>query len=450
MHEFGIFQVSECKSASADDDFRVSGLKNHSSTHENEGYTLNILLTIGLILIIGYTAGWLFEKTGLPRIIGYIATGILFSPNTSDFVPGDIIERTFPIMEVCLAFITFEVGGALRWSKIKKHEKEIISITLMASMVPLFLVAAGVMGLGLIFPTTIPFDTTALLMLALLLGAVAIPTEPAATFAVMHQYKARGKVSDTILGVAALDDVLGVLMFSLTITVIFLFAGGEAGLFGNPALNGLYEIVIAILTGIVIALFIDPVAKFFKVEGEGQWVVIIFSLIIFCVGLAKALHVDVLLATMTMGIVVVNKSENQKVIFEIIERYTEDLIFLFFFLLSGIQLNISTIPEAILLIVLFVILRTIAKFLGAGLGAKMVSADRSIQTYTAGGLLPQGGIVIGLVLSIYQQETFTTISDLLLAVVMGGVVIHELMGPVAAKYSLIKAGEIDPAKTKKS
>ncbi|WP_158278562.1 cation:proton antiporter [Rhodohalobacter mucosus] len=408
---------------------------------------MNILLTIGLILIIGYTAGWAFDKMGLPRIIGYIATGILFSPNTFDFVPADIMERTFPLMEVCLAFITFEVGGALRWSKVKKHEKEIISITMMASMVPLFLVAGGVLGIGLVFPSSLPFDTTALLMLALLLGAVAIPTEPAATFAVMHQYKAKGKVSDTILGVAALDDVLGVLMFSLTITVIFFFAGGEAGLFGNPALNGLYEIVIAILIGIVVALFIDPIAKFFKVEGEGQWVVIIFSLIIFCVGLAKAIHADLLLATMTMGIVVVNKSGNQKVIFEIIERYTEDLIFLFFFLLSGMQLNISTIPQATLLIVLFVILRTVAKFLGAGLGAKIVSAKPAIQKYTAGGLLPQGGIVIGLVLSIYQQDTFTAISDLLLAVIMGAVVIHELLGPVAAKYSLIKAGEIDPEKT---
>ena len=82
---------------------------------------MNILLTIGLILSFGYVAGWVFDKMGLPSIIGYIGVGILFSPNTTDLVAGDIIERTLPLMEVSLAFITFEVGGALRWSKIKRH-----------------------------------------------------------------------------------------------------------------------------------------------------------------------------------------------------------------------------------------------------------------------------------------------------------------------------------------
>ena len=97
---------------------------------------MNILLTIGLLLIIGYLSGWIMDKIGLPNIIGYIATGIAFSPNTIDLVDPDIIQKTQPLMEVCLAFIAFEVGGALRWSKIRKHEKEIISITVLASLIP--------------------------------------------------------------------------------------------------------------------------------------------------------------------------------------------------------------------------------------------------------------------------------------------------------------------------
>jgi Kef-type K+ transport system membrane component KefB len=404
---------------------------------------MNILLTLGLLLTIGYTAGWLMDKIGLPKIIGYIITGIAFSPNTIGFVGNDIIEKTQLLMEVCLAFIAFEVGGALKWSKIKKHKKEIISIALFASLFPFILITIVVFSFGLLFPTLLPFEPVTLLLLSLLLGALASPTAPAATLAVIHQYKAKGKVTDTVLGVAALDDAIGILMFSLTIAVIFMITGGgQSGLFGNPALNSLYEIGGALLIGAIIGIIINPIARFIQIKGEGQWIVILLSLIIFCVGIAKALQVDILLSSMTMGVVLVNKSKQQIMIFRILERYAEDFIFLFFFLLSGLHLDMSAIPQATALIIIFVLFRVVGKFMGTIIGARMVKADRSIQKYTAGGLLTQAGIVIGLVLSIYQKEEFKEVSEILLATIMGATVIHELIGPIAAKYSLMKAGEI--------
>ncbi len=403
---------------------------------------MDILFIIGLLLIIGYSAGWFLDKLGLPRIIAYILTGILFSPNTISFVSEDIIKATHPIMEVCLAFIAFEVGGSLKWSKIKAHEKEIISITILASFLPYIFIAVSVIALGLIFPKILPFDMITLFLLALLLGALASPTAPAATLAVIHQYKARGKVTDTILGVTALDDVLGILLFSLTIAVIFIFTGTYSGLLGNPVLNSFYEVITAIVIGFIIGVVIDYLPKRFKIVTEGQWVVIIFALIIFSVGVSTTLKVDSLLVSMTMGMVVVNKSHQQKIIFKILRRYTEDLIFLFFFILSGLHLDITTIPQATFLIFLFVVLRVAGKMLGANWGAKLVKADKKIQKYTAGGLLPQAGVVIGLVLSIYKNEHFVDIAEILLTTIMGTTIIYELIGPVVAKYSLKKAGEI--------
>ena len=403
---------------------------------------MDTLLAIGLLLITGYTAGWLANKLGIPRILGYIATGIAFSPNTSDFIDPEIIQTTQPLMEVCLAFIVFEVGGALRWSKIRKHKKEIISITALASIIPFIFIVAGFYLLAELIPSIIPFDAISLLMFTLLLGALASPTEPAATLAVMHQYVAKGKVSDTILGVAALDDVVGILLFSLTLSVIFMTMGKQSEIFGSPILNSIYEIAVAILLGIILGLIVDPLARLFQLGGEGQWVVIIFSLIIFCTGISRAMHVDALLSSITMGVIVANKSQNREVIFRLMERYTEDLIFLFFFLLSGLYLDISTFPQASALIFLFVLLRTLGKFSGVYAGAKIARADRLIQKYTAGGLLAQGGVVIGLVLSIYQNEQFKDISEVLLTTIMGAVVIHELIGPIATKYSLKRAGEI--------
>ena len=403
---------------------------------------MNILLTIGLLLIVGYLSGWLLNKVGLPKIIGYIGTGIAFSPNSIDFIDHNISESTQPLMDVCLSFIAFEVGGALKWTKIKKHGKEIVNITLWASFIPFILISAGVYTACTIFPSILPFDSSTILSFSILLGALASSTAPAATIAVMHQYKAKGKVSDTIMGVAALDDVIGIILFSLTAGIAVVLIDSQPGVIGSSLLNSFYEIFIAILIGVIVASVIILISKFYKNTSEGQWIVILFSLIILCVGLSKLMDVDELLSSMTMGVLVVNRSGKQELIFNLLERYTEEFIFLFFFILSGLHLDIGTIPEATILIVLFVVLRIAGKYLGANIGSRFSKADPMIRKYVAGGLLPQAGIVIGLVLSIYEIEEFKKISGILLATIMGASVINELIGPLTAKYSLFKSGEI--------
>ena len=404
---------------------------------------MNILLIFGLLLLSGYLLGWLLNRIGLPGIIGFIAIGIAFSPNTNGFIDQDLIEQTMPLMEVCLGFIAFEVGGALKWSKIKQHEKEIINITLMASIFPYIIIVSGIYLFASLIPGLLPFGSLSLLLIALPLGALASPTEPAATIAVIHQYKAKGKVTDTIMGVAALDDVLGILLFSLTIEITSILNGeGGWGLFGPALLTPLYKIFVAILTGIMMGYFLKLIANSFLIRSGGQWIIIIASLIILNYGLSQLLKVDELLASMTMGAVIVNTCKQQNTIFRIIERYTEDLVFLIFFLFSGLILDVSTIPQASILIGLYVLFRTLGKFTGANIGARIAKADPAIQKYTAGGLIPQGGIVIGLVLSIYQRPLFGEVANLLLTTTMGATIVHELIGPIAAKYSLTRSGEI--------
>ena len=404
---------------------------------------MNILLIFGLLLLTGYLLGWLLNRIGLPRIIGFIAIGIAFSPNTSGFIDHDLIQQTMPLMEACLGFIAFEVGGALKWSKIKQHKREIINITIMASIFPYIIIVSGIYIFASLIPGLLPFGSLSLLLIALPLGALASPTEPATTIAVIHQYNARGKVTDTIMGVAALDDVLGILLFSLTIEITSILNGEGVGLFGLALLTPLYKIFVAIFIGIIMAYFLKLIANSFLIKSGGQWIIIIASLIILNYGLSQLLKVDELLASMTMGAVIVNTCKQQSTIFRIIERYTEDLVFLIFFLFSGLTLDVSTLPHATILIGLYVLFRTMGKFSGANIGARIAKADPLIQRYTAGGLIPQGGIVIGLVLSIYQRPIFGDVADLLLTTTMGATIVHELIGPIGAKYSLIKSGEIE-------
>ncbi|TLX70766.1 hypothetical protein E9993_21855 [Labilibacter sediminis] len=402
---------------------------------------MNVLLDIGLLLILAYTVGWMLNKIGLPKIVGYILVGVALSPNSVHIIGQETINVSEPLMDICLAFIVFEVGGALKWTKIKIHENEIVNITLLASIIPFILIAIGVFIFGVIFPSLLPFGSIGNLSLALLLGVLSSPTAPAATIAVMHQYKAKGKVTDTIMGVVALDDAVGIILFSVIISILSMFLGDQK-MVENAHLNAVYRISMAMFLGAGIALLMNLLSKMLQIKTEGQWIVIITSMLILCLGTSKLLQVDELLANMTMGLMIVNRSNQHTKIFKVVERYTEELIFLIFFLLSGLHLDFTTIPQSIFLISIFVGLRIVGKYIGANIGARAAKADKSIRKYTAGGLLPQAGIVIGLVLSISQNEIFSDISEVLLTTIIGATIINELIGPIITKLTLKKAGEI--------
>lgn len=403
---------------------------------------MNTLLVVGLLVLTGYFMGRLSEAIGIPKIIGYIFTGILLSPNTTGWLASDFINNTEPILSISLAFITFEVGGELKWSKMKKRERDIFSITAMASIVPLLLITGVFYLFAILFPSYLPFaDLSAIFAFSILLAALSSPTDPTATLAVIHQYKAEGMVKDTILGVAAIDDALGILIFSIGIAFSS-FLLQESGNMQDSLYFAAHHIGGGILVGIGAAMVMNIFLNFGdKIHGEGNWIIVTLSLIALCYGTAAYFDVDELLACMLMGLIVINTGKNPGVIFETIERYTEELIFLFFFVLSGLQLNIQMMPQALLPIILFVLLRMFGKYSGSYMGASFVNSKPKIKKYTAGGLIPQGGIVIGLVLLLNQYEVFSEFYDILLAVVMGSVIVNEIIGPLAARYSLQKAGE---------
>ena len=161
-----------------------------------------------------------------------------------------------------------------------------------------------------------------------------------------------------------------------------------------------------------------------------------------CYGVASIIGVDELLSTMAMGAFVVNFNKMRKKIFNILERYTEELIFVLFFTISGMHLQFSVFTASFSLVLLFVLFRTLGKIAGSRIGAYIANASPTVKKYVAGGLIPQGGIVIGLALLIKQNTSFNQIADIIISVIIGATIIHELIGPVISKISLKKAGEI--------
>jgi len=275
-----------------------------------------------------------------------------------------------------------------------------------------------------------------------LLGSLASPTDPSATLAVTQEYKARGRVCSTIMGVAAFDDVFGIINFSLAIVIARVFVTGSSFSIYNSLVQPLLVVIGSIILGIAFGLIFNWITSFIKKETEGVFIVLILGILAFCFGTAKFLNFDELLSTMTMGAVVVNYNTKSKMIFKILERYTDELIFVVFFTISGMYLNFSVLASCFGLVLLFVIFRDAGKILGAWTGAVIAKSPSAIRKYTAGGLIPQGGIVIGLALIIRQNSIFNNFSDIVISIIIGATVIHEFIGPILAKMALLKAGEI--------
>jgi len=187
------------------------------------------------------------------------------------------------------------------------------------------------------------------------------------------------------------------------------------------------------------------VPRWLRGESDGLQIALLLGLLGICYGVSAALKLDQLLATMAMGITVVNLSRRHehRRVFELLETSVEPVIFIVFFTVSGMLLDVAVLFQYLPVVLLFVVFRSAGKLGGAYLGAKIGHASRAVRRYTGWGLIPQGGIVIGLALLVQQETSLAPISHVLLNVIIGATVIHELIGPLTAKLAIMKAGEAE-------
>ncbi len=402
-----------------------------------------MIFLVGLILLGGYSAGYLAVKLGVPKVTGYFLMGLLLSPEINSFVASDFPSITEPITDLCLAFITFEVGCTLSMEKLKAHGKAIIAVSSLEALGAFLIVLIGFLFLSPIFIDMAGYDILGLsIPFSILIASLAAPTDPSATLAVMHQYKARGIVSETIMGAAALDDAFTLLLFSLSFAVATSFIGKTA----TPILEVIYKtatiIIGALMIGILLGWIFNKLTNALEIREEGQIIVLVLGFLAAAFGASVLLGFDELFSTLTFGIIVTNFNGNKDKVIGLTERYTEELVFIFFFVLGAMHLKWKSLGEAGGLILLFILLRLAGKYLGTFLGAKISKMPSSVSKYAFAGLIPQGGIVLGLALVIQKDPNFSVISDLLIGTIMGATLIHEFIGPLTSKWAIKRAREV--------
>lgn len=401
------------------------------------------ILTVGIIIFTGFIFGEIIQKIRLPKITGYILAGVLLNPGICPLIPRDFVSHTSLITDIALSLITFSVGGTLFYPRLKKLGKSILCITVFEAEGAFLMVAVGFLFILPLVPHFAGASwLTVLIPTSILLASIASPTDPSATLAVVHEYKAKGDVSSTIMSVAALDDITGIINYSVAAVIASTMILSKGFSVYNSIITPLLVISGSLLTGIVFGVIFNFVYALVDREAEGVLLVLLLSLLSVAFGAARWIGADELLTTMAMGVVVVNFNHRREKIFEVLQRYAEELIFVLFFTISGMHLDFKLLAANSMIVFLFFFLRASGKFIGTAAGASLSSASSSVKKYAAFGLIPQGGIVIGLALIIKQNPVFSGISDFILSLTIGATVIHEFIGPISAKIALKKAGEI--------
>lgn len=397
---------------------------------------LNILFLLGLALFGGIMGGRLFQKLRIPQVVGYIIIGVILGDSVLRIVGQDIILKLQPFNYFALGLIGFMVGGELKKDVFSKYGKQLMTILFCEGIGPFILVTLFVTGAGIILFR----DWKTSFALALLFGAIASATDPATTTEVLREYKARGPLTRTIIGIVALDDGLALLLFVIASSIAGSLVGNiQANIF-RTFFNSVYEIGGAVVLGLLSGVILSKILRNYSEEGR----LLAFSIgtVLLVTGLSLAIHVDMLLASMTLGVVVVNsRPRKSKDTFKLVEAFTPP-IYVLFFVLVGAKLNLRHMASFTFLLVSVYLAGTmLGKAFGSRFGARISGAPKFVQRYLPLSLFSQAGIAIGL--SILATQYFPgDIGNTLVIVITTTTFILQIVGPPLTKVAIVKAKEV--------
>jgi len=393
---------------------------------------MNLLFLISIAILFGFVGGRIAQRLKLPGVVGYLIAGLFFGPSFLDVFNDKLLEDMNIFAGFALSLVAFMIGSEMRLSTLRELGKSIGVITVLESFGAFLLVAAGV------------YLLTGKMYLALVFGAMAPASAPAGTVAVLQECKAKGRLTNALYAVVGLDDGLAIMIFAVAVAVArFLLTGGDLSvgtLLEGPALE--------ISGSIVLGCVIGAVGGFFTRRLSGSEAVFAVSLgsVLVCAGLAIYLHVSLILANLSLGMVFANMYPvaNRRA-YRAIKSVTLPIYIVFFFI-AGAHLRIALLPSMGLLGLVYVLTRIGGLVGGAFLGAVISKSSPVIRKYLGLGILCQAGVAIGLSLLVSGEFRNLGEEGRILAVavvntVAATTIVFEILGPIAAKFAIVRSGE---------
>ncbi len=413
---------------------------------------MQILLSLSVALLSGLLLSRLAKLAKLPAVTAYLVAGILIGPYCLGQlgVPGlgfanqAEIEAVDILSDVALGFIAFSIGNEFRLSQLKKIGKQATIVGIFQAVVTTLVVDAALIALHFIIPDKLPLSA------ALVLGAIASATAPAATLMVVKQYKAKGKVTDILLPVVALDDAVGLVLFAVSFGVAKALQTGAISVL-SIVVEPLLEIILSLGLGAAMGYLFNLCERFFHSRSKRLAVSVAFVLLTIGLSMLKfeiggvRIGFSSLLVCMMLGTIFCNVCDFSEELMDRVDRWTAPL-FVVFFVLSGAELELSVFTDIMIVLIgiVYILSRSAGKYAGANLSARLAGCDDTIVKYLGVTLLPQAGVALGMANMVMNSPELGAQGVLIANITLFAVLIYELVGPALTKTALMKAGDINP------
>lgn len=410
---------------------------------------METLLCLAVALFAGLMLSRLAKLVQLPAVTAYLVAGILVGPyllgalgiKGLGFVSMEDVESYGLLADAALGFIAFSIGNEFRLSQLKQTGKQATIVGIFQAVFTTLLVDAALIGLHFLIPDKLPLSA------AIVLGAVASATAPAATLMVVRQYKAKGPVTDILLPVVALDDAVGLILFAISFGVAKALISGAVDLI-SVLVEPLLEVVLSLGLGFGMGMLFTYFERFFHSRSKRLSMSVTFVLLTVALSMLKfeigGVHIafSSLLVCMMLGTVFCNLCDFSEELMDRLDRWTAPL-FILFFVISGAELELATFRDIVVVCIglVYILFRSLGKYTGAGISARISHCDPKIVKYLGITLLPQAGVALGMAI---KAEALGEEGRIVTNIILFSVLIYELIGPFLTKMALAKAGEIRP------
>ena len=407
---------------------------------------MEVLIQLSFSLVGGLLMSRLAKLLNLPAVTAYLVTGLLLGPYclgalhlaSLGFTSSEAVAHLDIISQVALGFIAFTIGNEFRLEQLKSMGRQAITVGILQAVATTALVDLALVGLHFINPELISISS------AITLGAIAAATAPAATLMVVRQYKADGPLTRLLLLVVAIDDAVGLVLFSASFGVAAALESGSISLV-TVLVEPVIEIVLSLGLGALAGWVLYWVEQFFHSRSKRLSISIGFVLLTVGLSMLKfelggvRFGFSLLLVCMMTGTVFCNICDFSEELMGRVDGWTAPL-FVLFFVLSGAELNLKILsnPMVLLIGLVYIVFRSLGKYLGAYGSCAMTGCSDSIKKHLGITLLPQAGVALGMALTAQQLAG----GEVVRSVVLFSVLVYELVGPALTKRSLLAAGEI--------
>ena len=413
---------------------------------------MELLLTLSVAIFAGLMLSRVAKKLKLPAVTAYLVAGVLIGPYALGalgveglgFVNHENVQSFSLLSDVALGFIAFAIGNEFRLAQLKKIGKQATIIGIFQAVFTTIVVDAVLIGLHFLIPEQFPLEA------AIVLGAVASATAPAATLMVVRQYKAKGPVTDVLLPVVALDDAVGLVLFAISFGVAKAVSAGSVDII-SVLVEPVAEVVMSLLLGFVMGAIFTYCERFFHSRSKRLAMSVAFVLatvglskISFTIPVGDGIHVafSSLLVCMMLGTVFCNMCDFSENLMDRLDRWTAPL-FILFFVISGAELELAIFKDITIVAIglIYIVSRCIGKYYGAGISSRIAKCDNNIVKYLGITLFPQAGVALGMAM---KAKELGDVGLIVANITLFAVLVYEIVGPALTKISLLKAGEIDP------